>query len=220
MPGQSIEHVDRQLRRAKQLATEVAAAPEGEQLALIVIAVDLLSAIAPYEAAQSAVKAGERASAKEGAEALEAVAPLARFYDEARIAVSLKVPGTDFAASTGFDTPDDFLSAAGDLEDALGEHEKEPWAAPLLARLAPLLEAAVKEQHEASDARKALQKLQTTRAAAAAGTRPVFVKFRQAVRVAFGRTSRQYRELADRRGAAPADDDAPPPEPPKPADPA
>ena len=220
MPAQSIDHTDRQLRRAKDLANQTLAAPAQEQLALKALATDFLAVNAPFEAAHAAVKAGERASAKEVAEALEALAPLAKFYDEARVAVMAKVAGTDFGASTSYKTPDDFLVAAEGLEVVLVEHQAEPWATPILARLAPLVDAGIKEQHEASDALKALQKLQTTRAQAAGVARPVFVTFRQAVRTTFGRASRQYRELADRRGAAAPDDVEPPAPAPTPVTPA
>jgi len=44
----------------------------------------------------------------------------------------------------------------------------------------------------------------------------VFVRFRRAVRATFGRSSREYRDLLDRRGSAVTDDvgDAPPAAPP------
>ena len=97
------------------------------------------------------------------------------------------------------------------------EHNQaESWAATLLATFQPLVDKASKEQLEAAGALKTLQKAQTAREQAEVTARPVFVRFRRAVRATFGRSSREYRDLLDRRGSAVTDDvgDAPPAAPP------
>jgi hypothetical protein len=85
------------------------------------------------------------------------------------------------------------------VEDVLEGHQAETWAAPLLDALASALEAAIRESAEGSAGLKGAQKAQLERDRAMAALRPTFVSFRRTVRIAFGRSSREYRELLDRR---------------------
>ncbi|MBN1774653.1 MAG: hypothetical protein JXB32_25555, partial [Deltaproteobacteria bacterium] len=102
------------------------------------------------------------------------------------------------------------LNYAEDLEDVLDERQSEAWAKPMFDQMVGLLDAAVKEQTEASTAMQTLQKLQAARRLAAVEARPTFVQFRRVVRATFGRSSREYRSLLDRHGIAPEEDVVPP----------
>jgi hypothetical protein len=211
----SNETTQRQFARAEDILTRAAATPSTEQVALKAIGPDMLGECRAYKVADAAVKAAERGAAKEVREAIEALSPLRKFYDQTREVVMAKLPGgTWFAGSTSFTTPDDFLAACEDVEDALEPHKDTDWAKGLYEKLATMLDGAAKEHGEAGSALAALQRAKAERRSIAMRARPVFVRFRRVVRGTFGRPSREYRSLLDRRGIA-ADDDVetPPPTP-------
>jgi hypothetical protein len=210
MPDQSIVHTKRQLGRAKTIAQAALAAPATEQLVLKVLAPDMVAECTSYEAADAAVRGAEVVAEKELREAMQAMAPVTKAFDEVRVAVAAKTL-VQFQAASSFTTPDDFLHAAEELESVLEQHQAEAWVAPVLAMFAPLIDSAVKEQSEASDAVKALQKAQLSREQADGKMRPVLVRFRRAVRATFGKSAREYLELRDRRGRV-TDDEEPVPE--------
>jgi hypothetical protein len=108
-----------------------------------------------------------------------------------------------------FATPDDFFHSAEDLERQLEANAAEPWAPPLLAHFQPILDTAITEQQQASDALKAVQAAQLKREQVEGSARPLFVRFRRAVRSVFGRSSRQFRELLDKQGFGADDEDEP-----------
>lgn len=214
--GQPFEIVSRQYARAKALIAKTAATPAGEYLALKAVSADMQQAIAAYEQTDAAVGALERSAAKELKEAIAAMKPLTTLYDQTREVVMLKIPGTEFGAASKLATPQDLINEAEKLEDALEERaaaennlpDAERWAGPLFTAFVPVLDAAVKEQNEAAGALLDLQKAQAARASEAGASRPTFVRFRRIVRSTFGRQSREYRSLLDRRDA-PVDDEEP-----------
>jgi hypothetical protein len=211
MSDQSYEHTDRQVGRAIPLAQTALAAPAGEVVALKALAPEVLTTAAAYQTAKVTLLTLERATAKETEEALAAQAPLAKAYDEAVGVVTAKVAGTSFAAASTFGTVDDFFIAAEDLEGVLEEHQAEAWAKPLLDRIAPLCDAAAKEQKEATEAGKAAQKARQHRAQAATTFRDALVPFRRVVRATYGRSSKEYRSLLDRQSRGSGGEPTPPP---------
>jgi hypothetical protein len=206
MSGQSIAHIRRQFARAKHTAQLALAAPAGEQAAVRALASELLAQCTAIDAVDAGVRAAQEGSAKEVREAMQALKPLAKAYDQACVVLNSKLGLVHGAAST-LATPDDLLHSAEEVEKELEHRKQETWALELLGSLQPVLEAAIREQTEANEALKALQKAQIAREQAEGAARPVFVRFRRTVRVTFGRTSREYRELLDRRGGEPAEDD-------------
>ncbi|MBI2569944.1 MAG: hypothetical protein HYV63_23310 [Candidatus Schekmanbacteria bacterium] len=107
------------------------------------------------------------------------------------------------------------MASAEKLEDAFAPHQGGAWGSSAAARLDPLLDDAAREYAEQVHAYRALQKAETDRARAADEARRELVSFRRVVRVIFGRKSREYRDLADRRhtgepAAAPGAQDQPP----------
>ncbi|HEY5960756.1 MAG TPA: hypothetical protein VIV60_29580 [Polyangiaceae bacterium] len=199
MPGQSITHTRRQLGRVENTAKAALAAPANEQLALKALAPGMLAHCEAYATADIAVRAAELSAKKEIRESLEALAPLKKIYEEARVAIAAK-GGTVYAAATTFMTPDDFLHVAEDMEEELSRATGDDWAAGIVAILTPLIESATKERLEANDAQKALQRAQLARDQAEGAMRPVLVQFRRAVRATFDSSSKAHQELRDRRG--------------------
>jgi hypothetical protein len=208
MGTQSLTHTRRQLGRARITANAALAAPEGRQVALKVVAPDMLAQCDAYDAADAAVKGAEAASAKETREALAAIKPATEAYESVIHAVAAK-SGSRYAAASTFSTPDDFFHVAEDVESELEANAAQSWAQALLAHFQPILDAAMTEQHQASDALKALQTARVKREQAEGAARPVFLRFRRLVRGEFGRSSRQYRELLDKHGRANEDEEPP-----------
>lgn len=216
--GQSLTHTQRQMGRARNTAEVVIAAPDGQYHLLKTIAPDMKSQSEAVAAAIAATLVAEKSSAKEVRESLETLAPLAKVFDQARLLGDKG--GFSYPAASTYATPDDLLRDAEQLEADLEAKKAEPWAASMLALLQPAVDKAAKESSEANAALKALQKAQMTRDQAIGVARPVFVNFRRAVRATFGRSSREYRELLDRRGSSEDDDDPNAPVPPAPTGPA
>jgi len=206
MPGQSITHTWRQLGRAEGTAKAALAAPANEQLALKALAPGMLTQCDAYAAADAAVRAAEHSANKETRESLDALSPLKKIYEEARVPIAAH-GGTAYPAATTFMTPDDFLHATEDMEEELTRASGDAWAASMVAVLTPLIESATKERLEATDAQKALQRAQLARDQAEGVMRPVLVQFRRAVRATFGSSSKSHQELRDRRGHEAATDD-------------
>jgi len=207
---QSNQITQRQFARVDEIVAKADATPPGEYVALKALCPDMTARSVTFRTADSAVKAQERVVKKELDEAIAASKPLRSFYDQAREAVMAKAPGQTFPASVVLRTPTDLLNYSEDLEDVLDERQSETWAKPMFDKMVGLLDAAVKEQTEASTAMQTLQKLQAARRLAAVEARPTFVQFRRVVRATFGRSSREYRSLLDRQGIAPEEDVVPP----------
>jgi len=201
MASQNIEYTKRQIRRARATLDAVNANPRAETAAIGVLGGDFAAACEAFERADVAVRDAQRTATRETGEALTALAPLAQQHDAARGVLAAKV-GVTFSAASLYATPDDLIGASEAIEHELEVHANEAWAAPLQAAFGPVLDAALKEQAEGAAALKALQKAQLAREQAAGALRPLFVSFRRAVRVALGRSSREYRELRDRMGGA------------------
>lgn len=212
--AQSQTHTQRQMSRAQKTAELVIAAPAIEYALLKTIATEMVSQAVAVSAAIASVQAAEKSCAKEVREALDAMEPLAKAFDQARL-LGDRI-GSSYPAASTYPTPDDLIRDAEQLEADLEAKKAEPWAASMLAILQPAVDKAAKESTEANAALKALQKMQTNREQILGVARPVFVNFRRAVRATFGRTSREYRELLDRRGSSPEDDDPGAPVPPTP----
>lgn len=198
MPGQSFDLINRQMNRAKQIADDALKAPEGEKLALKAISPDMLSAASKYISSDDLVKETERALAKEKGEAELAIKPLAKFYDEMLPIVAVKAGFSEGASST-FKITDDFVAAAEDMENALEENKEEEWAKPAHQKIGELLDTASKEYTDHVTVKRNLQKTQQSRVEAAEESRRVLIPFRQVVRSTFGRKSKEYRDLLDRR---------------------
>lgn len=199
MASQSIEHTKRQIRRARATLDAVTASPRPETAAVGVLGADFVAACAAFDRADEAVRDAQRIATRETAEALAALAPLAQQHDAARGVLQAKV-GVVFSAASAYTTPDDLIGASEAIEHELDVHASEAWAPPIQSALGPVLDAALKEQAEGAAALKGLQKAQLAREQVAGALRPLFVGFRRAVRVAFGRSSREYQELRDRTG--------------------
>jgi hypothetical protein len=207
MPSQSVIHTKRQIARAKITAAKILEKPEGQMAALKSLVPDFLTRAAQFEAADAQVRQIDTRAQVEIQEGLRALAPLAGAYDAARAAMDAKL-GTAHAGSSTCATPDDLLRIAQELREELELQEAQPWAASLLAEFEPVIDAAVKEQAEASQAMKDLQKAQLARESASGALRPVFVSLRHLIRATFGRSAREYRELLDRRaGATPEEEE-------------
>ncbi|MBI4702783.1 MAG: hypothetical protein HY744_16815 [Deltaproteobacteria bacterium] len=98
------------------------------------------------------------------------------------------------------------------MEQALEAAGEQQWAKTALGQLAPAVDGAAKEYTEQVAAGRALQKAQAARGRASDEAREILVPFRKAVRASFGRTSKEYRDLRDRRRGPGGDE--PPPAPP------
>jgi hypothetical protein len=166
------------------------------------VVLKLCNAFDAADAADRAAEASVNKEVKEGGQALDA---LKKEYEPIRELVALK-NSSSYEASTRFNTPDDFLNAAEDMERELQASDPQ-WAEPVLAKFTPLVESAGKEYTEATTARKAQQKTALAREQAEGVLRPVLVRYRRAVRGTFGSSSREYRELLDRRSRGSVDDD-------------
>lgn len=206
------ETTQRQFMRAEELILRTATTPPTDHVALKALAPDMLRECQAFKVADSAVKAAERGAAKEVREALDALNPLRKFFDEIRQVVMAKVPGVVMQAASSYVTPDDFLAAAEEQEAILEEHKDADWAKALYEKVGGMLDSALKEQKEATGSLAALQKAKAERRSVALRARPVFVQFRRVVRATFGRQSREYRSLLDKRGV-PAEEDVETPTP-------
>ena len=204
MAAQSIAYTRRQLSRARNTATQALAAPEGQQVALRILAPDMIAQCNAFDAADTAAQQAAPAAKKEVAEGNQAMTALASQFDQAREVTAAKL-GISYEAASAFATPDDLLNAAEDLEAQL-QNADPSWAEALLAASGAALETATREQKEGTDALKALQKAQLQREQAEGAMRPVLVRFRRGVRATFGSKSREYRELLDRRSRRPGED--------------
>jgi hypothetical protein len=204
---QSIDFTKRQLSRARATAEAALATGEGQQVALKILAPDMIAQCDAFEAADAAVRSAQVGTTKEVGEGKQALETLRPLFDQTREVVAAKL-GVTYESASAFATPDDLLNAAEDLEATL-EGADQSWAGPLLASFAGTVDATAKEQSEAVAARKTEQKAQLERAQAEGVMRPVLVQFRRAVRATFGASSREYRELLDRRSRGKTDDPAP-----------
>jgi hypothetical protein len=209
--AQSNEISQRQFTRVDEIIVKATATGPGEYVAIKALCPDMSAKSVTWKTADASVKAQERVTAKEIDEAVTASKPLRSFYDQVREVVMAKVPGQTYPAAVALKTPTDLLNYSEDVEDVLDERQSETWAKGLFDKMVVLLDAAVKEQNEASAAMQTLQKLQAARRLAAVEARPTFVQFRRVVRATFGRSSREYRSLLDRHGIAPEDDVVPAP---------
>ena len=203
---QSNETTQRQIVRAEELVLRTAGTAATDFVALKALSSDMLRHCQAFKVADAAVKSAERSAAREVKEALDAMAPARKFFDETRQVLMAKVPGEVIQAAASFTTPDDFLAAVEDQESLLEAHKDQDWAKGLHEKIGGVLDAAMKEQKEATGALAALQKAKAERRSAALGARPLFVQFRRVVRATFGRQSREYRSLLDRHGVAAEDD--------------
>ncbi len=81
---QAYEITQRLFTRAEELILRTAATPPTDQVALKALAPDMVRECQAFKVTDSSVKAAERGAAKEVQEALDAMNPLRKFYDEAR----------------------------------------------------------------------------------------------------------------------------------------
>lgn len=211
MSGQSVSHTLRQFRRAKVTAEKSMQDSTGKLSAIRSLAADLMVHAGAIEGAAEAVRSARKAAERELREATQAMQPMAKAYDAAREIVQAKLNVKRPSAST-FTTPDDLLLVCEELERDLEEHKEEEWAAVLLSTYSPLVEKAAKEQAEGSEALKIVQKAGLGREQAEASARPLFIRFRRVVRATFGRSSREYTELRDRKGFGRPEEDDPEPD--------
>ncbi|MBI4706075.1 MAG: hypothetical protein HY744_33695 [Deltaproteobacteria bacterium] len=211
MSAQPIDHTVRQLLRADEIAKKALDAAEGELVGLKGLAPEMRAAAAAFASANELVRSMERALAKETAEGESAVRSLAVVYDEL-LALATRKAGFSGGAADSFATHDDFIAVAESMEQAFEAAGGEQWAKAALGKLAPAVDATAKEYTEQVAAGRALQKAQAQRARAADEAREILVPFRKAVRASFGRSSKEYRDLRDRRYAGGSAE--PPPAPP------
>lgn len=205
MPAQSIGHSRRQMSRAEATAKRVLAGPAGENLALRALAPTFLASYGEFNTADTrATKAGVD-TAKEVGEGEAALAKLRTIFDQTKEVVAAHT-GISYEAASAYGAPEDLMNAAEEMEDLMTAGSE--WAGPLLEVFSATVDEAGKEHGEASQARKAQQKAQLEREQAAGRARPVFVRFRRSVRAAFGSSSREYRELLDRRGRSDGPEEA------------
>jgi hypothetical protein len=151
-----------------------------------------------FEGADAQVRELESQATERYRVAAATLEPAGRLYDEVRMVANAKL-GAVYAGSCSFTTPDDLLTACQELRDRLALEQGAAWVGPLLKALGACAERALEALLSARAALKALQKAQQAREAAARALRPIFVWFRRLVRSVFGRSSREYRELLDRR---------------------
>jgi hypothetical protein len=198
MPGQSYEHTTRQMTRGKEIAQASLQAPEGEQIGLKALATDLISEADAYLQADAHVAELERDLVKEAKESDLAIERLARSYDEF-LPVAQHKAGFEGPAASQFATSDDFVAGAEQLEAAFEQHQGEAWADAARESLGGLIDETAKEYSEQVAMQRRLQKAEKRRAQAAADARVELVAFRKVVRATFGRTSKEYADLRDRR---------------------
>ena len=198
MPNQSIIHTKRQTSRAKATARAALEAPAEQWVALKCMAADFLDSAAVFESADAQVRELESRATERDHVAAETLEPAACLYDEVRMVANAKL-GAAYAGASTFTTPDDLLTACQELRDRLALEQGAAWVGPLLKALGACAQRALEALLGARAAVKALQKAQHAREDAARALRPIFVCFRRLVRCVFGRSSREYRELLDRR---------------------
>lgn len=198
MAAQPYDHIDRQMRRSDEIGDQAVAAPEGEMLGLKALAAEIKAARQSWDAVQAMVSSQGRVAAKEGDEASSSMATLRKLFAELAPVLALKA-GFQGDALSDLATDDDFFVAVEEMEQVLEEHQGEDWADSMLPKLSALVDAAAKEFTESVEAGRALQKAQAKRAEVAAQTREVFVPFRRCVRGTFGASSKEYRDLLDKR---------------------
>ncbi len=208
MFDENLDHTRRQVRRARATVNAALASPRAETVGVTALAPAFLAACDAFDHADSVARGAEIVATKESSDIRAALAPLARRYDAARAEVLARL-GAPFSSVPADATPDELIAAAEAVEQTLGGHEGEAWAAALLGALGPSLDAAIQEQEEDNVARRSLKRAELAREQAACALRPVLVAMRRAVRVAFGRSSREYRELQDPMPCAAGFDDAP-----------
>lgn len=207
MSDQSLEHTRCQVRRARVTVNAALASPRAETLGVVALAPAFLAACDAFDHADSVARGAEIVATKESGDVRAALAPLAERYEVAHAEVTARL-GAPLPAAAACATPDQLIAAAEALEQGLAGHEGEAWAAALLGALGPTLDAAIQEQEEDNVARRALRRAELAREQAACALHPVLVAMRRAVRVAYGRGSREYRELLDRLPSPAELDDA------------
>jgi len=200
---QSLDQTRRQVRRARVTVNAALADPRPETRGVAALAPAFLAACDVFDHADSVARGAHIVATKESGDVRAALAPLAQRYEAARAQVTARLGVAFPAVAAAGVTADELIAAAEAVEQELALCEGEAWAAALLGELGPLLDAAIREQEEDSIARRALKRAELAREQAACALRPVLVAMRRAVRVAFGRGSREYRELRDR--VVPAD---------------
>ena len=198
MANQSIIHTKRQIHRARQTASAALAAQGNPWVSLQCVANDFLASAGLFEHADAEVRRLEATVKATVAASQDTLAPLAQAYEEVRTVANAKL-GAGHPGKASFGTPDDLVIAAQELREQLALCEAGGWTEPLCRVLNEAATRAVEARAEATALRKELQKAQQEREAAACAMRPVFVCFRRLVRCVFGRSSREYRELLDRR---------------------
>jgi len=197
MAAQPYEHTTRQMNRAKEIGEAANEAPEGEQVALKTLAVDMIASADAYLVANGLVSELERQLVKEAKESDRALTRLTKTYDEF-LPVARHRADFDGPAASMFATSDDFLAGAEALEATFEQFKGEPWAQAALSSLSALIDETAKEYSERVSAQRRLQKAEQRRAEAAVGARAELLPFRQVVRATFGSTSKEYRDLKDR----------------------
>lgn len=203
MSYQSLDQTRRQVRRARVTVNAALADPRPETRGVAALAPAFLAACDVFDHADSVARGAHIVATKESGDVRAALAPLAQRYEAARAQVTARLGAAFPAVAAAGVTAEELIAAAEAVEQELALREGEAWAAALLGELGPLLDAAIREQEEDSIARRALKRAELAREQAACALRPVLVAMRRAVRVAFGRGSREYRELRDR--VVPAD---------------
>lgn len=198
MAAQPFDHIDRQMKRAGEIADEAMAAPEGERTGLKGLSPEMLAEVESWGAVQKLVKAQERAEVREGEEAVTAMVALKSLYEEL-LPLAQHKAGFDGSAPSEYSTDDDFTTAEEEMEEVFRENAEQKWASEPLAKLTEVGDAAAKEYAEAVSAGRALQKAQAKRAKIAEEGRSILVPFRRCVRGTFGASSKEYRDLLDRQ---------------------
>ncbi len=205
MSYQSLDQIRRQVRRARVTVRAALAAPRPEMQGVVALAPAFLAACDVFEHADSVARGAHIVATRESGDVRAALARLARRCEVARAEVMARLGAALPAVPSPGAAADELIAAGEAIEQELALREGEAWAAASLDALGPLLDAAIREHEKDHVARGALRRAELAREQAAGALRPILVALRRAVRVAFGRGSREYRELRDR--VVPADPD-------------
>lgn len=198
MPGQSYDHIVRQMRRTIDIAKEALESEEPKMIGVKGLAPGVIAAAEGFLSAHDAVVRNTRLIEKEKGESEVSLETLRRVYQQLFHLAKFK-GGFGGDVESAYATDDDFISAAEEMEQVFDENKDTEWGGQAFERLSTVIDDAAKEFTEFYTQRRDLQKAFKERLKAAEKARDVFVMFRQTVRSVFGRTSKEYKDLADKR---------------------
>lgn len=186
------------LGRSLERAAEIRNAPDVDSLVAMGYDDNLAGPAAEYDATHKELVLAEEEAKKQGGEALAALQRIDQPYSVARSLSRMYMPDITLPTALGtLRTETDKKNAIQTLHDMLARRaESEEWARKVLeGEFGQLAPETVREINEWIVANAAVQKARKRRATAYGLAYEAFMDFKDLVRNAYGKSSREYRRL-------------------------